>query len=144
MKRWLLLLFIPLIFSFAPDIQEHLDWKNNVSIPYDVLISKYKQLANAYPGRCVLREIGETDDGSPLFCFYIHPKNKQTKLTTLINNGIHPGEPEGMDASLLVAQRILSGKIALSKWHCLAIIPCYNIEGSRQRSCCSRANQAGL
>jgi len=67
---------------------------------------------------------------------------KQDKRVLLINNGIHPGEPEGIDASMMLARDLLKGnKIPANVVIC--IIPLYNIDGSHNRTSTSRANQNG-
>jgi hypothetical protein len=62
----------------------------------------------------------------------------------LINNGIHPGEPEGIDASLLFADDILRNKDGMAEWMehtVIVIIPVYNIGGALNRSAYNRSGQ---
>ncbi|RZK84653.1 MAG: hypothetical protein EOO98_16595, partial [Pedobacter sp.] len=56
--------------------------------------------------------------------------------------GIHPGEPEGIDASMMLARDLLKGNL-LSENVMICIIPIYNIDGSHNRTATSRANQNG-
>src|SRR5690606_37042971 len=67
------------------------------------------------------------------------------KTVLFINNGIHPGEPCGIDAPIKLAEELLSDKNAkkLLKEVVVCIIPFYNVGGGLNRSCCSRANQNG-
>jgi hypothetical protein len=37
----------------------------------------------------------------------------KNKRVILVNNGIHPGEPDGIDASMLLARDIVTNKIKL-------------------------------
>jgi hypothetical protein len=67
---------------------------------------------------------------------------KADKRVLLINNGIHPGEPEGIDASMMLARDLLKGNL-LPKDVVICIIPVYNIDGSFNRTSTSRANQNG-
>jgi hypothetical protein len=67
---------------------------------------------------------------------------KSNKRILLINNGIHPGEPEGIDASMMLARDLLKGDL-LPKDVVICIIPVYNIDGSFNRTGTSRANQNG-
>src|SRR5215204_1028878 len=68
---------------------------------------------------------------------------KKNKRIILINNGIHPGEPDGIDASMLLVRDIVQKKIALPENIVLAIIPVYNIGGCLNRSAYYRVNQNG-
>lgn len=94
---------------------------------------------------------GPTDAGFPLHLALISDQGyttvgqaqKDGKLIILINNGIHPGEPDGIDASMLLAKEIVSGKISLSASVVLAIIPVYNIGGCLRRSAYYRVDQEG-
>ncbi|MDQ6890221.1 MAG: M14 family metallopeptidase, partial [Bacteroidota bacterium] len=61
----------------------------------------------------------------------------------LINNGIHPGEPDGIDASMMLARDIALKTIRLPANVVLGIIPVYNIGGALNRNSFSRVNQNG-
>jgi hypothetical protein len=69
----------------------------------------------------------------------------QGKLILLVNNAIHPGEPEGVDASMILCRDLLqkSEFQGLLDHVVVAFIPMYNIDGALNRGCCSRANQNG-
>jgi hypothetical protein len=95
---------------------------------------------------------GATDVGLPLHLVVINSdKNfaldkikESDKLVWLINNGIHPGEPDGIDASMIYAREILSDGFEENyKDVVILIIPFYNVGGALNRNCCSRANQNG-
>jgi len=68
---------------------------------------------------------------------------KNNKRVLLINNGIHPGEPDGIDASMLLARDIVANKIKLPDNIVLAFIPVYNIGGCLNRSAFYRVDQNG-
>src|ERR1041385_2991324 len=70
----------------------------------------------------------------------IHKKNKRV---ILINNGIHPGEPDGIDASMLLVRDIAVHKLKLPNNVVLAIIPVYNTGGCLNRSPWYRVDQHG-
>ncbi len=72
----------------------------------------------------------------------VHRKNKRILL---IQNGIHPGEPEGIDASMMLARDYLQKKElrAYLKEVVLLFIPIYNVDGALNRNRTSRANQDG-
>jgi len=98
-----------------------------------------------------IREIGTTDAGYPLhLVLYSADGNfdpaqwhKNKKVVIMVNNGIHPGEPDGIDASMMLLRDIVTGKIKLPSRVCLGIIPVYNIGGSLNRGPFSRVNQNG-
>ncbi len=98
-----------------------------------------------------IKTFGNTDAGYPLHLVIFSVDKsfdptrwqQQNKLMVLVNNGIHPGEPDGIDASMLLLQDIVSGKIKVARNIVLAIIPIYNIGGSLNRSSFSRVNQDG-
>ena len=69
-----------------------------------------------------------------------HAKNK---IVLLIINGIHPGEPDGIDASMMLVRDLSTGKIKIPDNVVLAIIPVYNIGGALNRNSYSRVNQDG-
>jgi hypothetical protein len=94
---------------------------------------------------------GSTDAGYPLNLILISTDkkfdptewHKQHKVVILINNGIHPGEPDGIDASMMLVRDIVENKIILPGNVALGIIPVYNIGGALNRNSFSRANQNG-
>lgn len=70
---------------------------------------------------------------------------ESNKTVILINNAIHPGEPDGVDASMMLFRDLVS-KPELNKLldDCIVLcIPYYNIGGALNRSSTSRANQDG-
>ncbi|TDQ09413.1 zinc carboxypeptidase [Pedobacter metabolipauper] len=116
---------------------------------YNQAIQYYTDLIKNFPEARLL-SYGSTDFGKPLHLLVLSAdKNfdpvkirKDNKRILLINNGIHPGEPEGIDASMMLARDLLTQK-ALPKNVVICIIPVYNIDGSFNRSSTSRANQNG-
>ncbi len=94
-----------------------LRYNKNYSPTYDEVIAMYRQLNKVYP-QARLIEAGPTDCGKPLHTFVISKSKKfdpirircEGKTILLINNSIHPGEPEGIDASLMFADDILRNK----------------------------------
>ena len=123
-------------------------YKNNQSLDYDNLILHYQQLDEFY-SEARLIDYGKSDIGKPLYAFVIDYAEKfvpqKKKVTLLINNAIHPGEPCGVDASVNLAAQLLKDKQlkALLENVMVVIIPMYNVGGAHNRGCCSRANQNG-
>ncbi|GAB3996423.1 M14 family metallopeptidase [Spirosoma daeguense] len=111
---------------------------------YAQIISWYQQLDKQYE-QAKLIEIGKTDIGKPLHLFLLAADKQFTsrpnRITLLINNGIHPGEPEGIDACMMLARDLLKAN-KLPKNVLLAIVPVYNVGGSLNRGV-SRVNQNG-
>ncbi len=96
-----------------------------------------------------LFEYGTTDAGYPLHLLVFDADRNfnpvSNKEVILINNAIHPGEPDGVEASLMLA-RDLASQVELRKAYRNArilIIPFFNIGGALNRNSHSRANQDG-
>jgi hypothetical protein len=98
-----------------------------------------------------VKTMGATDAGYPLHLVLISYDgavvparwHQQKKVVIMINNGIHPGEPDGIDASMMLARDIVNKKIILPSNVVLGIIPVYNIGGCLNRNSYTRANQNG-
>ena len=117
---------------------------------YHEIISFWKQLDQASPN-IIIQAMGPTDAGFPLHMvlvnnekdFSISSIKRKNKRIIFINNGIHPGEPDGIDASMLLVRDIVTGKKKLPANVVLAIIPVYNIGGCLNRSENYRVDQNG-
>ncbi len=125
------------------------DPNRNTTATYDEAIAFYRQLDKQYE-QLQLITCGPTDIGKPLHLAVLSKNKvfdpillrKQNKRIILINNGIHPGEPEGIDASMMLVRNLLKNN-SLPDNVVLCFIPIYNIDGSLNRSSTSRANQNG-
>src|SRR5690554_4660914 len=120
---------------------------------YEEVISYYLALERKFPSITVF-EMGQTDSGFPLHVVIFDPENKNQNKTSeafpkenrnllLINNGIHPGEPDGIDATMLLFRDFAENKITIPKSTIIATIPVYNIGGALNRNSTSRTNQNG-
>jgi hypothetical protein len=129
----------------------HLKYEQNYTPTYYEVIEMYKLLDSRYENAALI-ENGLTDSGKPLHTFIINNKKefnpekikKQGKSVLLINNGIHAGEPCGIDASLEFADNILRNKEGLSEIlenTAIVIIPAYSIGGLLNRSAYNRSGQ---
>lgn len=124
----------------------------NQTATYEETIRWWRQLEEASP-YVKLLEAGETDSGEPLHLvvvnklanFNIESLKERKRPLLLINNGIHPGEPDGVDASMLYIRKLLQDEKTqgILDEVIIAVIPMFNIGGSLNRNCCSRANQNG-
>lgn len=120
------------------------------TVTYQECIAYYQMLAKRYPQLKML-QMGATDSGYPLHLVILSPDKdfnfeslrKKNKRILLINNGIHPGEPDGIDASMMLLRDIVQGKKKLPSNIVLAVIPLYNIGGSLNRSAFYRVDQNG-
>lgn len=127
-------------------------FRGNTSMSHQELIEAY-QLLDSQHANASLIEIGMSDVGRPIQMFIIDAAgvNKledidASKLVLMINNGIHPGEPCGVDASLRFCKMLLNkelGDLSFLDKMSICIIPMYNVGGALNRGCCSRANQNG-
>ena len=123
--------------------------KGQKTATYQECIAYYKQLDANYEELKML-SYGTTDVGKPLNLVVLskskifNPKilQSQNKSILLINNAIHPGEPEGVDASMILARDLLKNK-SIPDNIIICFIPIYNIGGALNRSNTSRANQNG-
>jgi len=143
------------VFGVALTVQAQQNWLGNTSPTYDELISHLQQLDRAHK-EIKLYNMGPSDYGQPIYLCVIngHRDSSQTfekarkSTTILINNAIHPGEPDGINACLIwLDQWIRAGKplknSAGDDLQVIAFIPAYNVGGMYNRSGTSRANQNG-
>jgi hypothetical protein len=134
--------------SFAQQTPYELGNKNQTAT-YDEAIAFYQKLAKS-SAQAKLLTYGSTDFGKPLHLLVLSKDKifdpaeirKSNRRILLINNGIHPGEPEGIDASMMLARDLLKDNL-LPENVVICIIPVYNIDGSFNRGNSSRANQNG-
>ncbi|HIC30988.1 MAG TPA: hypothetical protein EYO76_03635 [Flavobacteriaceae bacterium] len=154
MKK-IFLLFIVVFISFScedktPNFTTVFETSNGTKTPtYNEVIEFYKQLADSYP-QIHIQAIGETDSGEPLHLVTLNPDSnfnfesiRNDKRILLINNGIHPGESDGIDATMLLFRDLVQDKIKMPKKVVLTTIPVYNIGGSLNRNSTTRTNQNG-
>ena len=123
----------------------------NQSSSYSECIAWYQQLA-AGSAQVRIDSVGRTDIGQPLHQVVISTgtfdpaaARKAGKAVVLINNGIHPGEPEGIDASMRLARELATDPQMqkLLQQLVVVIVPVYNVGGALQRNGVTRANQDG-
>jgi len=116
---------------------------------YEQVIAFYIKLAKEFP-EINIQTIGSTDSNKPLHIVTYNPEGDfnfknitENKTVILINNGIHPGESDGIDATMLLYRDLAIKKINTPKNTVLVTIPIYNIGGSLNRNTATRANQNG-
>lgn len=107
----------------------------------------YRNIQKGFSDIASFDSIGTGDEGFPIYVLRIYTAQNANAVKVLVLNNIHPGEPEGTDASMLLARDILENKKGL--WNevrnniDIHIICQYNTDGTKNRGCCSRANQNG-
>ncbi len=157
MLRGILLLGLPLFFIRVllaqPTLPTPFERGVNRSATYAETIAFYQQLARKYPRTFKLQAHGATDAGFPLHLGILSADGTFTpekaagreKCVLFINNAIHPGEPDGVDASMLLLRDLLSDPERLRALDqvVLLVVPFYNIGGGLNRTSFSRANQNG-
>jgi Predicted carboxypeptidase len=150
-KIIILILLISSSQLFAQNITTRFEQSGGTQTPtYFEIIHWWKNLS-LHSNLVKISAIGSTDAGFPLHLVLIsNDKNlslstihKTNKRIILFNNGIHPGEPDGIDASMLLARDIVLKKYRLPDNVILAIIPVYNIGGCLNRSKNFRVDQNG-
>ncbi|MBB6459711.1 M14 family metallopeptidase [Flammeovirga kamogawensis] len=116
---------------------------------YEEGIAYFKKLGSVYDEFRVFT-YGDTDAGKPIHLGIYSsqgafvPSDLKKSNVLLINNAIHPGEPDGVDASMMLLRDILQKKSkVIPKNTIIAVIPFYNIGGALNRNSGTRANQEG-
>jgi len=161
MHRRLVLPFFLLLFSlinctnritmnhFAIPFDSH----PNQTLTYAEAIGCYEKMAAVFPDLFHFAAAGNTDSGQPLHVAVLSKdgtfdpqKIRQSgRRIVLINNGIHPGEPEGIDATVLLLRDLLEHpeRQKILEHLVVVVIPVYNVDGCLNRNSFSRANQNG-
>ncbi|WP_375240943.1 M14 family metallopeptidase [Polaribacter sp.] len=159
MKKLLLFALTLFIISCNKDAKDTIDFttqfeksKGKETPEYKDIITYYENLAEAYSEISVFT-FGQTDAGEPLHLitynregvYNIEEITNSSKNRILINNGIHPGESDGIDASMMLLRDIVQNDSLQEKYKntLIAVIPVYNVGGSLNRNSHTRANQNG-
>ncbi len=155
MKRFLFLLLLVIACKNQENTKRgnfvtHFESSEGTETPeYEEVIDFYIALAK-YSAEVNIQTIGETDSGVPLHIVTYNPdrefnfnKAREKNTILLINNGIHPGEPDGIDATMLLFRDLALGNISSPKNTVIVAIPVYNIGGALNRNSNTRVNQNG-
>ena len=116
-------------------------------------IAWYQELASRYPGVLSFGVIGTTDAGNPLHggvisadgVFDRETIRASSRPVFFNNNGIHPGEPEGVDSCMALVRDFCTDPVRLAALGqtVFLFIPLYNVDGAINRANTSRVNQDG-
>src|SRR5579875_1010735 len=122
MRKICLLLLISLpVIVFSQHITTKFEQSGGTESPtYYEIINWWKKL-DAISPIVKMMEMGPTDAGFPLHLvlvstdkdFDIKSIKAKKKAIIFINNGIHPGEPDGIDASMVLVRDIVENKYKL-------------------------------
>lgn len=168
MKKALLSILFFLVVEFSSLAQNirapYLNSNGNQTPTYTEVVEFYKLLKNNYSNIQILSNNYYTDVKDNIVLIKLSKGSDLGKVNILINNGIHPGEPEGIDASMILCHNILQAiageKVENNKYFKnkyeyqnalsdllnyvnIYIIPVYNVDGALNRNNTSRANQNG-
>lgn len=140
------------ISSIAPSQSLTTPFEKNklTTTTYDECISYYRQLDEKFESVKMIEE-GVTDIGRPLHLVIVSKDeifepdeiHKSGKVILFINNGIHPGEPDGIDACMMLLRDLIETNSPFLDNVVIIAIPVYNIDGFLNRNNFTRANQIG-
>jgi hypothetical protein len=125
-------------------------WSGNTTPSYPELISHLKTIDLTH-AEIENYAMGQSDYGEPIYLLIINGTGDSSKTfekarnstTLLVNNAIHPGEPDGVNACLLWIDNWIKNRKETAELPVIAIISAYNVGGMFNRSSTSRANQNG-
>lgn len=125
-------------------------WTGNTTPTYSELIFHLKNVSNLHP-EVELYAMGSSDYGLPIYVCIVNGAKDSLKTfekarnetAILINNAIHPGEPDGINACLIWLDKWITEGKKIDNLPVIAFIPSYNVGGMMNRSSTSRANQNG-
>ncbi len=145
------ILLLSVYFLSAQNITTVFEKSNGTKTPTYFEVIAWWQKLDTQSGKVKMLTMGMSDAGFPLNLIVVANNGdynfdnirKNKKRVILVNNGIHPGEPDGIDASMLLARDIVTNKVKLPDNIVLAIIPVYNIGGCLNRSANYRVDQNG-
>jgi hypothetical protein len=125
-------------------------WSENQSPSYPELIAHLEKL-DAQHKEIELYAMGPSDYGLPIYVCVINGAQDSIKTfakarnqtTVFINNAIHAGEPDGINACLIWLDNWVKAGKKTNNLPVIAFIPAYNVGGMMHRGTSSRANQNG-
>ncbi|MBI2751689.1 MAG: peptidase M14 [Burkholderiales bacterium] len=125
----------------------------NQTTDWATCIAYYETLARDFPAVLRFFTVGTTDTGHALHAGVvsfdgvfdrdaIHAAGRPVFFN---NNGIHPGEPEGIDACMALVRDFCTqpARLAALGSTVFLFIPVYNVDGCLNRQATSRVNQLG-
>ena len=141
---------ITALFFILLALEGKAQWTENTSPTYPDLISYFQKL-DLQHAEIELYAMGNSDYGLPIYVCIVNGAQDSLKTfekarketTILINNAIHAGEPDGINACLIWLDTWIKNGKKTKDLPVIAIIPAYNVGGMLNRGSDSRANQDG-
>ena len=125
----------------------------NQTTTWHQCIAFYETLAAAFPSVLRFKQIGLSDNGIPMHAGVItsdavfdrEQLKREGRSVFFNNNGIHPGEPEGIDCCMALVRDFCTQpqRLAALGQTVFLFIPIYNVDGCMNRQNTSRVNQDG-
>jgi hypothetical protein len=125
----------------------------NQTTTHAACIAWYEDLARRFPGILSFGVVGTSDAGLPIHAGVVTADGvfdraqlkREGRPVFFNNNGIHPGEPEGVDACMALVRDfcLVPARLAALGRTVFLFIPLYNVDGSINRANTSRVNQDG-
>lgn len=125
----------------------------NQTTTWEDCIAWYRRLAAEYPAVLQFFQIGVSDNGVPLHAGVVSADGvfdraqiqAAGRCVFFNNNGIHPGEPEGIDVCMALVRDFCTQPQRLARLGSTVFlfIPVYNVDGCLNRNASSRVNQVG-
>jgi hypothetical protein len=116
-------------------------------------IAWYEDLARRHPHLLRFAQVGTSDAGVPIHAGVVSADGAFSpaeieaagRPVFFNNNGIHPGEPEGVDACMALVRDLCEQpqRLAALGRTVFLFVPLYNVDGAFDRSDTSRVNQDG-
>ncbi len=126
---------------------------SNQTTTWQECIAYYEMLAARFPAILQLQVIGHSDAGRPIHAGVVSGDGVFDRAAIKAagrpvffnNNGIHPGEPEGVDQCMAHVRDLCTdpARLAALGDTVLLFVPMYNVDGSTNRANTSRVNQDG-
>ncbi|HNM54063.1 MAG TPA: M14 family zinc carboxypeptidase [Saprospiraceae bacterium] len=150
-RSMLLLLMLPFLVS-SQDLRTVFEKNNNQTATFTECMDYYRTLDHRFKSITMIKA-GRSDVSYPIELVIVDRDGfsradqirAKSRAIVWINNGIHPGEPEGIDASMMLARDLVTRKEykGLLDKVSIVIVPVYNIGGCLRRNNTSRTNQNG-
>jgi hypothetical protein len=125
----------------------------NQTTTWSECIAWYEDLARRFPAVLRFFTVGTSDAGVPIHAGVVSADGvfgreqikRSGRPVFFNNNGIHPGEPEGVDACMALVRDFClePARLAALGDTVFLFVPLYNVDGSLNRANTSRVNQDG-